>query len=313
MLKFNIQNQIITRTDSFVPVGDSKNYLKATFTFSDEWMGEVVAIFGFNGAFYHALLDDNNECIVPWEVIKPPFFTVSAFCGDLITSNVVTVRTVKSGFVDGEVPGTPSPTVWEQYHKKYLEALEKALENIGSATVNPEDIKAVVNEYLEENPVETTPIDGTLTKQGEAADAKAAGDVLRSKADRALYYDNDPEKQNPFGFAAGGYNVAEVGGITIGFATATVNGGDIAIGSNSNATADRAIAFGALAKAYAERTVQIGQGENETPNTVQFFNYRLLDEEGHIPDDRLPQLGGISEVLENIIALQNSYMGGESV
>lgn len=183
----------------------------------------------------------------------------------------------------------------------------------GGGTVSPEDIKEAVNEYLEKNPVETTPIDETLTKRGEAADAKAAGDVLRSKADRALYYDNDPEKQNPFGFAAGGYNVAEVGGITIGFATATVNGGDIAIGSNSNATADRAIAFGALAKAYAERTVQIGQGENETPNTVQFFNYRLLDEEGHIPDDRLPQLGDISEVLENIIALQNSYMGGESV
>ena len=170
----------------------------------------------------------------------------------------------------------------------------------------------IINYYIEENPVETTSIDETLTKQGEAADAKAVGCALRYKADKGLFYDNDTEKQSPMGFAAGGYNVAEVGGITIGFATATIYGGDIAIGSNSNATANRAIAFGGGAKAYAEYAVQIGQGENEAPNTVKFFNYQLLDAQGHIPDDRLPQLGNINDALEGIIALQNSYMGGES-
>lgn len=58
----------------------------------------------------------------------------------------------------------------------------------GGGTVSPEDIKEAVNEYLEENPVESTPIDETLTKQGEAADAKVTGDRLSNIELSAKYY-----------------------------------------------------------------------------------------------------------------------------
>ena len=101
MLKFNIQNQTISQTDDFSVVADSQNYLTAEFTFSDDWIAPVTALFGYGGRYYSVLLEDNS-CTVPWEVIKAPFFTVSVFCGDRITANTVTIPVERSGYAEGE-------------------------------------------------------------------------------------------------------------------------------------------------------------------------------------------------------------------
>ena len=45
-------------------------------------------------------------------------------------------------------------------------------------TISPEQIEEAVAKYLDEHPVQPTPIDTTLTQAGQAADAKAVGDVL---------------------------------------------------------------------------------------------------------------------------------------
>ncbi|MBO4941691.1 MAG: hypothetical protein J6D15_05770 [Clostridia bacterium] len=113
MLCFNIKNQIIERTDDFKVVADSRNYLTAHFSFSEEWEGDIVAIFGNGTQFYNVILSD-NACTVPWEIIKAPFFTVSAVCGDRITANSVMVDVEKSGYVEGETPKEPTPEVYEQ-------------------------------------------------------------------------------------------------------------------------------------------------------------------------------------------------------
>ena len=113
MLKFNTEHQTITRIDSFSPVADSRNYLTASFIMSEEWSGDIIAIFGHNGSYYHQKLE-GGRCLVPWEVIRAPYFTVSLFCGDLVTANTVQVAVAPSGMIDGEVPGTPTPTVFQQ-------------------------------------------------------------------------------------------------------------------------------------------------------------------------------------------------------
>ena len=113
MLEFNVKNQIISRADSFDVVGDSKGYLKAAFTFTEEWSGDIIAIFG-NGSEYYSVILADSCCIVPWEVIKAPFFTVSVVCGDRITANVVRVDVEKSGFVEGKTPKEPTPDVYTQ-------------------------------------------------------------------------------------------------------------------------------------------------------------------------------------------------------
>lgn len=62
-----------------------------------------------------------------------------------------------------------------------LKDLLVAFQNSGGE-IDPELIEQAVAKYLEENPIEPTPIDTTLTKEGQAADAKAVGDALNLKA-----------------------------------------------------------------------------------------------------------------------------------
>ncbi len=113
MLQFTVKNQTMNRTDKFKVVADSRNYLTANFIFSDEWTSPVTAVFKYDESYYNVLLE-GNSCIVPWEVIKAPFFTVSVFSGDRITTNVIQVSVEKSGYVIGESPKDPTPDVYSK-------------------------------------------------------------------------------------------------------------------------------------------------------------------------------------------------------
>lgn len=154
MLYFSIKNQTISRSDSFNVVGDSRKYLKAHFTFSEEWDGINTAVFKNGEDVFCVVLPDDNSCLVPWEVIKPPYFTVSVFGGDLITANIVSVAVEKSGYTEGETPEEPTPDVYTQILQKLDE-----LSSPGGGGASVE-------------------IDKTLSKEGAAADAKATGDKI---------------------------------------------------------------------------------------------------------------------------------------
>ncbi|MBQ7097009.1 MAG: hypothetical protein IJN96_02950 [Clostridia bacterium] len=134
MLKFTVNNQIITRKDDFRVVADSKNYLEATFELTEEWLDDTVVLFGYGEEYFCVLLDEQRSCIVPAEVIKPPFFTVSLFCGDdvFVTANTVTVDVEKSGFTEGSEPETPTPDVWQMYMARMQDMIGKACPYIGS-------------------------------------------------------------------------------------------------------------------------------------------------------------------------------------
>ena len=133
MLKFKVENQTLTRTDSFVPVADSKNYLTAEFEFSDEWTGGIVAVFTRDGKPHQALLTD-GKCTVPWEVIKAPGFYVSAFCGDLITADDVYIKVKAAGITDNDGAVVPTPSVWDDYIKQLAEENSELLdEKLGGA------------------------------------------------------------------------------------------------------------------------------------------------------------------------------------
>ena len=113
LLTFNINKQLICRTDKEIPVAKSENYLYAQFSFSEEWEGIKTAIFN-NGVPYSIQLDNDNKCLVPWEVITESGFSVSVFCGERITANVSFVDVIPSGYIEGQTPAPPSPTVYEQ-------------------------------------------------------------------------------------------------------------------------------------------------------------------------------------------------------
>ena len=115
-LEFAINKQIIFRIDKEKPVADSVNYLKAHFDFSDDWNGEITAIFKAEDKKFSPKeqILNNGECFVPWEVLTGTYFTVSAFCGNLHTANEIRVDLIRSGYIKGETPQPPTPDVYTQ-------------------------------------------------------------------------------------------------------------------------------------------------------------------------------------------------------
>ena len=112
-LAFLLDHQVISRSDKNTVVAGSKNYVRARFILrTDDWVRPITAIFGG----YTQLLDDNNECTVPWEVLQQPGkVEVSAFCGDLHTANIAVVPVEKTGYNSGETPKDPTPDVYQQF------------------------------------------------------------------------------------------------------------------------------------------------------------------------------------------------------
>ena len=138
MLEFNVTGQDIERTDKLEPVADSVDYLHARFTFStSEWDGLTkTAIFTSpNKGPYEKILDEDNTCVVPHEVLTcssmrkkcgvPLSFTVSVYGtkGTMrVTADEVGVGLKFSGFAEGKTPEPPTPTVYEQILEKLGES-----------------------------------------------------------------------------------------------------------------------------------------------------------------------------------------------
>lgn len=120
-LKFNLRHQNITLVNKAeIIASDSKNYLQAHFNLlSDDWNNTITAIFkADNIGTYTVLLDNDNNCLVPWELLKPnAVIKVSAFCDNLHTAVTASFRVAESGYTEGETPSAPTPTIYEQILK----------------------------------------------------------------------------------------------------------------------------------------------------------------------------------------------------
>ena len=97
-LIFDVKGQKIRRIDTFFAVEKSVSYLTAKFNLlSDEWKGKsVTAVFTRQDnteIVKYVILDDNDECLVPNEVLtKYGYVNVSVFAGssDIVTTNYAT-------------------------------------------------------------------------------------------------------------------------------------------------------------------------------------------------------------------------------
>lgn len=125
-IQFKVENQIIKRIDHKRVVADSRNYLYAEFSFSDEWNGIITAIFKHNETAYEQILNEYNCCLVPFEVITEGEFSVSCVCGDRVTANKEYISVEQSGYEEGETPSPPSPDVYSQLVELCKDAVETA-------------------------------------------------------------------------------------------------------------------------------------------------------------------------------------------
>lgn len=106
-------------------IADSVMFEKISFIFPKSWNGYAkTAVFKNGGTTVSVVLDSDsilctgeNECYVPYEVIKAPEFTVSAFGisgNSRATSSQVKINVVESGYGEGDVPPAPTPSEYEQ-------------------------------------------------------------------------------------------------------------------------------------------------------------------------------------------------------
>lgn len=131
VLKFSVNNQIIERTDTFVPVRSSKNYLYAEFDFqTDDWNGKSKTVLFRSGDNepVPVLLGETNTCLVPAEVLMGTSFSVSIIAGNLITANMVVVKLYESGYRTGDIP-EPSETLYEQLMTAFDETKQTVIDS----------------------------------------------------------------------------------------------------------------------------------------------------------------------------------------
>lgn len=131
VLKFVVNNQIIERTDTFVPVRSSKNYFYAEFDFqTNDWSGKSKTVLFRSGDNdpVPVLLGETNSCLVPAEVLTGTSFSVSIIAGNLITANMVVVKLYESGYRTGDIP-EPSETLYEQLMTAFDEAKQTVIDS----------------------------------------------------------------------------------------------------------------------------------------------------------------------------------------
>ena len=135
ILKFVVNNQIIERTDTFVPVRSSKNYLYAEFDFqTDDWNGKSKTVLFQSGDNdpVPVLLGKTNTCLVPAEVLTGTSFSVSIIAGNLITANMVVVKLYESGYKTGDVP-EPAETLYEQLMTAFDDTKQTVIDSAKTA------------------------------------------------------------------------------------------------------------------------------------------------------------------------------------
>lgn len=117
-LLFKVEGQRITRIDNIIPVAKCRNLYKAHFDFlTPEWEGTKTAIFSQRNYSKAQILDEKNECMIPWEFFDTEINirgSVTVFCGDLVTANSTYVDIEKAGYQNSDATVPPTPDVYQQ-------------------------------------------------------------------------------------------------------------------------------------------------------------------------------------------------------
>lgn len=145
IISFDVNNQIISRTDENRVVSKSVNYLIAKFSFSEDWNKNSLItplfISSDKKAYTPELrtdgkyIDEEGCCFVPHEALEAGgilLVSVTEYNGDLkkrITANTAVVHVEESGETTAQTSMVPTPSVYEQIMSDYIEVKNNALMN----------------------------------------------------------------------------------------------------------------------------------------------------------------------------------------
>lgn len=114
------KNQIAVRKRISVTSG-SVNVYTVQFEFSKDWNDlKKIVTFKSGANAYSIILNDNNDCIVPWESMQEPNIMLNVgVCGmkdsDIVLPTIwARLGTILPGAGIGQNGNPPTPDVWEQ-------------------------------------------------------------------------------------------------------------------------------------------------------------------------------------------------------
>lgn len=135
-IQFEVNGQYINIKDNIVPVAKCRNLYVAHFDFlTDDWKGTKTAIFTQGNKSKAQLIDDDGDCIIPWEFFdseKETIGFVSVFCGDLVTANRASVKIIQSGYTDSDASIPPTPDIYQQILEKIDDAMGDGVISAGT-------------------------------------------------------------------------------------------------------------------------------------------------------------------------------------
>lgn len=220
ILKLSVRNQRLSKFNSAVIASNSVGYLHCSFNFvTNDWdkVSVKMANFSYMGRNYPRLIDENNMCEVPKEVIKPnKTFGVSVFGGG-ITTNMVRYEVEDSGIVPYEESG-----ISDKYYNEIINKLSATIDDLNESKANNiiynEDenyIQLTANgkpigdkiemcncgiksfDVDENDNITITLLDGRVIDLGHIAGASGATFIPHISDDKILTWTNDKDLPNP--------------------------------------------------------------------------------------------------------------------
>ena len=183
-------------------IADSVMFEKISFNFPETWNGyDKTAVFRNGDEKISVVLNSDsalctgeNECYVPYEVIKAPQFTVSVFGvsgNSRATTPQVRIIVRESGYGEGDLPSEPTPTEYEQ-----LLSLANATKQIAQSVRDDADSGAFKGDRGDIGPQGEKGDKGDTGEQGIQGIQGIKGDKgdKGEKGDPFTYTDFTPEQ-----------------------------------------------------------------------------------------------------------------------
>lgn len=135
-------DQLLKITEAPVLASGGLNEVRVVFTFCEKWNGfaKTATFYRDVEEVYYAVLDENDTCVVPWEVCYEDgtfFFSVFGEKGEVRrTASVVRYRVKKGAIVAEMIPSDPTPEVYDQIMSELAqirEEEERFIEEAGTA------------------------------------------------------------------------------------------------------------------------------------------------------------------------------------
>lgn len=144
IIKFNVQEQTLGASCHSAIISRSQDYLKAEFCFSTDWNNAIrIAQFVRDDLKYNIMLDSDNTCFVPWELLTSQgTFTVTVWANNypnqdnlIITTNKVSINVFPDGLDEDLIPKDPTQGMEGEIVTTCLQAAEEA-KNSATASAN---------------------------------------------------------------------------------------------------------------------------------------------------------------------------------